>query len=118
MCFAGRDDGFRFSLDEEVDDRQIVRRQIPDDADVVLEEPEVDPRGIVVIEVAENALVDELTNLSHGAGEQKRVVHHDPEILPLGQLDQLLRLVGGRGEGLLDEDVLPVLQGGFGEFEV
>jgi len=46
------------------------------------------------------------------------VVHHDPEILPLGQLDQLLCLVGGRGEGLLNEDVLPVLQGRFGQFEV
>ena len=54
---AGRDDGLGLRLDEKVHDRQIVRRQIPDHADVVLEEPQVDPCRVVVVEVAEDTLV-------------------------------------------------------------
>ena len=46
------------------------------------------------------------------------MVHHDPEILPLRQLDQLLRLLGGGGERFLDEHVLAVFQGDFGQIEV
>src|SRR5438874_8050335 len=115
---AGRDDGFGLRLDEKVHDRQIVRRQIPDHADVVLEESQVDPCRIVVVEVAEDAVVQELAHLSHGAGEEKSVVHHDRELLPLAQLDQLLRLAGGAGEGFFDEDMLPIVQGGLGQLEV
>src|SRR5881296_777061 len=96
----------------------IMRRQIPDDADVVLEESQVDPRRIVVIEIAEDAFLDQLPDFSHGAREQEGVVYHDPEILPVCQLDQLFRLLGGRGKWLLDEHVLAVLQGGFGQIEV
>src|SRR5207249_8098668 len=81
MGFAGRAHGVRLLLNEKVHDGEIVGRQIPDDADVVLKEPEVNPRGIVVIEVAENTLVNELTDFSYRTGEQEGVVHHDPEIL-------------------------------------
>src|SRR5438128_491253 len=37
---AGRDHGFRLLLDEIVHDRKVMRREIPDDADVVLKEPQ------------------------------------------------------------------------------
>ena len=84
----------------------------------MLEESQVDSRGVVVIEVAENTLVNELTNFSYCSSEEEGVVYHYPELLPLGQLDQLFRLPGGRGEWLLDEDVLAVLETGLGQFEV
>ena len=47
-----------------VHDREIVRRQVPDHAHVVLEKPQVDPRRIVVVETAQDALVDELAGSS------------------------------------------------------
>ena len=93
-------------------------RQVPDDADVVLKEAQIHSRGIVVVEVAEDARVDELAHFSHGAGEEERVIHHDPEILALGQLDELLRLLSRGGERLLDEHVLSVLEGGLGDLKV
>src|SRR5229473_5599961 len=46
--FAGRNYGFGLRLDEKIHDGQIMRGEVPEDADVVLEEPQVDPRGIVV----------------------------------------------------------------------
>ena len=46
------------------------------------------------------------------------MVHHDFETLPLGQLDQFLRLLGSGGKGLLDEDVFPVLKRGLGQLKV
>ena len=38
------------------------------------------------------------------------MVHHDLQVLPVGQLDQLLGLAGRRRERLLDEHVLAVLE--------
>ena len=46
------------------------------------------------------------------------MVHHDRELLPLTELDQLLRLASGAGEGLFDEDMLPIVQSGSGQLEV
>ena len=46
------------------------------------------------------------------------MVHHDLEILLLGQLDQLFGLRGVAGEGLLDKDVLAILQRRFGQLVV
>ena len=43
---------FRFGLDQIIHDREIVGSKIPDHIDIVLEEPEIDPRGIVVVELA------------------------------------------------------------------
>src|SRR3989442_6691067 len=93
-------------------------REVPDDADVMLEEPQVDSRRVVVIEIAEDAFVEELTDLPNGPREEEGVIHHDLECLPLGQLDQLFRLVGGGCKGLFDERVLAVPQSGSGQFEV
>ena len=114
----GDDHTLRLLADEEIHDRQIVRCEVPDDADVVLEEPEVDPGGVVIIEVAQHALVDQLPDLLHGPREQERVVDHDLELSPLGHFDQLFGLRAAGREGLLDEDVLSVLQRGLGELEM
>ena len=104
--------------DDVVHDRQVVRRQIPDDVDVVLKQSEVHPRRVEVVERPQRAAVDELPDLPDRAAEEERVVHHDLEVLPVGQLDQLLGLRGGRRERLLDEHVLAVLERRLGELEV
>ncbi len=93
MLAAGGDDRFGLLADDVVHDRQIVRREVPHDADVVLEEPEIDARRVEVIELPERALVDQFPNLPDRAAEEEGVVHHDAEVLPLGQLDQLFCLL-------------------------
>ena len=115
---ARGDDRFRLLADEVVHDRQIVRRQIPHDAHVVLKQSEVDPRGIEVIQRAERAVVDQLANLPNRAAEQERVVHHDLQVLPARQLDELARLRRRRRERLLDEDVLAVFERRLRQLEV
>ena len=90
---AGRHDRFRSLLDDVVHDRQIMRREIPYDADIMLKEAEVHARRVEVVERTERATLDNLPNLPDGAAEEKGVVHHDLQILPLCQLDQLLCLM-------------------------
>ena len=118
VAAAGRDHRIRFLDDQVIHDRQVVRGQVPQDADVVLKQPEVDARGIVVIERAESAVVDEVADLPDSSAEQERVVDHDLQVLPVRQLDQLLGLLRRRRERLLDEDVLAVFQRGLGQLEM
>ena len=111
VAAARRDHRLRLVADDVVHDGEVVRRQVPHDADVVLEEAEVDARRVEVVERAEGALVDEFADLLHRPREEERVVHHDPQVLPGRQLDELLGLLRGGRERLLDEHVLAVLEG-------
>ena len=115
VASARRDDGLRPLADDVVHDREIVRREIPDDADVVLKQSEVDASRIEVVERAERARFDDLPNLPDRAVEEEGVVHHDLQVLAVGQLDQLLRLLRRRRERLLDEHVLAVLERRLGQ---
>src|SRR6185369_10534193 len=74
---AGREHQLRLGADQVVDDREVVGGEVPDDVDVVLKEPQVDPRGVVVVERTQHAAVHQLLDLAHGAVEQKGVVDHD-----------------------------------------
>ena len=56
---ANRRHAFR---QHEVQDRQIVRGQIPEHVDVRLYEPEVDPDRVHVLDLADLAVTDELTD--------------------------------------------------------
>ncbi len=78
-----------------VHDGEIVGREIPDHVDIVLKQAEVDSGGIVVIELSERSFLDHLPYAPDGAGEEERVIHHDPEVLAFRQFNQLLGL-GGR----------------------
>ena len=53
MFFTGRHDGLRLTLDQVIHDGEIVRRQVPDHADVVLEQSEVHAQRIVIVQIAE-----------------------------------------------------------------
>ena len=88
MRAARGDHVFGLEPDEIVHDREIVRRQIPDDVHVMLKEPEIDSGRVVVVERAENVRVDQFLDLAHGASEQEGVIHHDLEVPALGELDQ------------------------------
>ena len=118
VLLSGRDDRLRTALDEIVHDGQIVGRKVPEHIDVVLEQSQIHARRIVVVELPQRTLFQKLRYLSHRAGKEEGVVHHDLEILPPRQLDQLFALFGIAGEGLFDKDVLPVLKRRFGQFIV
>src|SRR5947207_396863 len=47
-----------------VDNRQVVRGQVPNHVHVVLEQPEVDPHAVHVVQVAELAAVHQLADLA------------------------------------------------------
>src|SRR5215472_18914355 len=49
VLLAGGDNGFRLLLDQVIHDREVVRRQVPNNAHVVLKQAQVDAQRIVVI---------------------------------------------------------------------
>ena len=63
-----------------------MRGKVPDDIYVVLKQAEVHSCGVVVVEFAKFAGIDELLDLPHRSGEQEGMVHHDLEMLALGQV--------------------------------
>ena len=91
-----------------------MRSQIPDHINVMLKQPEINPGRIVVVEFAKSVFLQQLLDFAHSAGEQKRVVHHDLQVFPGGQVDQLFGLRRVAGKGLLNEDMFAVFQGGLG----
>ena len=101
-----------------VDDGQIVRSKIPQHVHVMLEETQVHAGGVIVVELAQRIVIHKLADLFHGAGEQEGVIHHDLKILLLRQIDQLLSLSGCRREGLLHENVLPIVKRALGQLKM
>ena len=89
-----------------VDDRQVVRGEVPQHVDVGLDEAEVDAHGVEVLDVADVAAVDELADVLHGRRVAVRVVAHQHEAGIVGGLDELAPLGDRRRERLLDEHVL------------
>ena len=74
---AGRRDRHRLRRQHVVHDRQVVHGQVPEHVDVVLEQPEVHADRVVVVDVAELAVVDELAHLADRAGVDERVIDHE-----------------------------------------
>ena len=109
---------FGLGFQQVIHDGKIVRRQVPDDIDVVLEESEIDARGIVIEDLSEDALIDHLADFAHGTGEQEGVIDHDLQLFAGRQIDQLGGFGRGRSERFLDEYMFAVFERGFGELEV
>ena len=91
---------------------------IRDSVNVVLEQPEIDPGGIVVVKLAERAVLGQLLDFLDRAREQEGVIDHDRQVLLRGQFDQLFGLRHSRRKWFLDKNVFPVLQGCLGQLEV
>src|SRR5205085_10436908 len=62
--------------DDVVHDREVVRREVPDDVEVVLEEAEVDAHGVEVEQVADLPGRDDLLDAAHRARVDEGVVNH------------------------------------------
>ena len=92
-------------------DREVVRAEVPDDADVGLVQAEVDAarRDEVDARRARRASISSRIT-SHRRAVEERVAGHEHEPALVGELDQLARLRGRGGERLLDEHVLAGLE--------
>jgi hypothetical protein len=96
----------RLFIDEIVDDRKIVRRQVPQDIDVWLEEPEVYAHRVVVANASQLSGSDDLRNMLNGAREKEGVIDHQRDAATGGERYQLLPLGYRSAHRLLDEHVL------------
>ena len=63
------------------DDRNVMRREIPGDVDIFLEEAEVEASRGDIAQIAEIAVIDDFLDFPHGGRVKERVAHHDGETL-------------------------------------
>ena len=91
-------------------DRDVVRREIPDDVEVRAEEPEPDAHRVDVSDVAERAERDHRTQLGDRRHVRTDVAHHQDATATLREIDELTRVRRARRERLLHEHVEPLLE--------
>ena len=96
---------------DEVEDREVVGCEVPEDVHVGLHEAEVDPDGVDVLDVADLAAVDEPSHLANHGRVHERVVAHEHQPPGLGLAGQAHAVRGGRRQWLLHQHVAPGLHG-------
>ncbi len=99
------------SVGEQVHDRDVVDRQVPEDIHVVLEQAQVDAGRVDVVQPAELARMDEGADPLDRRVVDKRVVHHEDLSGRRGRPEQVLGVLRARCQRLLHEDVLACLEG-------
>ena len=90
-----------------------MRRQIPSDIDVFLEQAKVQTAGGDVTDFADVALVHDFFNFADDGRIQKRVTGHEHETVFLGDVHQFFALFNGGSHRFFDERVLASEQRGF-----
>ena len=104
---------------QEVDDRDVVRREVADDVDVGLVETEVQPGGVDVVELAQRSRVRTMSRSHHDRRVVlERVPSHQRHSGSLGRVDQSRGVAGVGCERLLHEDVLSCRDGPLGQAPV
>ena len=98
-----------------LEDREVVRPEVPDDARVRLVQPQVHATRRDEVDVAELTRHDQLLHELHGRAVEERVPRHEHEPALRGESHELLPLLERRGEWLFDEHVLPRLERGVRE---
>src|SRR6185295_10923741 len=73
----------------EIDDRDVVRREVPDDVDVLLVQTEVQSRAVDVTDLAELAAVRDVTQLPDRGVVLEGVADHEMHLGARGRVDQL-----------------------------
>lgn len=105
MAHARRRNRHRPFLHNMVQDREIMHREVPDNADIVLEEPQIDPDRVVIIHVAQAAF-DEFAHLADGAGVDEGMIHGQHEASARRFFDHPCGFLRRRCHRLFDEDML------------
>ena len=81
-------------------------RQVPNDVHVVLKQAQAGTHAVIIINVAENAVADQLADFLNRGSIKEGVVYHQYQISSCRFFDKMTRLFGGVGERLLDQNVL------------
>ncbi len=95
-------------------DREVVRREVADDA-VAVVLAEVHARGGDEVHVPDDAAVDQLAHRVDGGAVDEGVARHQHAVAGGGEVGELVGVRQPRGERLLDEHVLAGLQRALGE---
>ncbi len=103
---SARADRDRVSLQHVHQYGEVVRRQVPEDVDIVLEQAQVEPRRVHVVNLAELAARHDLPQRADGRVVLERMTHHQREAHPLRDVNELLTLRAARRERLLHHHVL------------
>src|SRR5262249_30688071 len=106
VTVAGDVNGDDVVIEEMVDDRQVVRPEVPQAIHVGLEQAEVHAHGVEVANSSEFAGIDPLPDGLHRAGKKKRVIHHQDAPHARRKINELLCLDDGGTKWLFDKDVL------------
>ena len=115
---AARRNRDRMLAQQVVEDREVVHGQVRDHVDVALEQAQVDPDRVVVVDAPEVAALDDLGHLAHRAGVDEGVIDEQHALAPLGFVDQLAGLKRGLRHRLLEPQMLAGLEGRHAELEV
>ena len=107
---TGRADNLRVRPEQMVQHGYIVRRQVPDDIDVFLEDAQVDPGDRHVEDLAQFTVVHQFADLAYRGCEQEGVADHDLQLLLRGDAIQGSALVGGGGHRFFDKQVFAGLE--------
>ena len=99
-------------------DRKVVRAEIPDDAHIGLMQAEIHTARRDEVDVAELTRPDQLLDRHDRRAVEERMPGHEDEAETGREPEQALRLARRRGEGLLDEHVLAGFERRLGELEV
>src|SRR5919204_149264 len=100
----------RAGVEPVLDDRDVVRREVPDRIDVAANATEVEPLRVDVVDLPELALPQQLAHVLHGRAEAEGVPHHQDEAGRAGLLAESAAVGRRERERLLDEDMLAGLE--------
>ena len=106
------------AVERVVENRKIVRREVPQDVDVGLEQAEIRSHRVVIERTAEVFGDHDFAKLANGRIVDERVIDENLSTARIRHAPQLRGLGRSRAQGLFYEYVLPGEHGLFGEFEV
>src|SRR5579862_1478369 len=95
-----------------------MRREVPRDIDVLLEEPKVQAARADISNFSDVSGINDLFDFPDGGRIQERVAGHEDLPFFCGEFDQFFTFSRGSGHGLFDKDMFTGEQTGFGHREV
>src|SRR6202007_2599549 len=72
---------FGVLLDQMINDRKVVRSQVPNNINIVLEKPQVHAGRIVIVDLTQGPILEQLPDFSDRTRKQECGIHHQLQIL-------------------------------------